>query len=82
MNVLLNCMVMIMKVEKISLTLEHYVDSDYSCEHSKLEIQTQDIRGCRRKYVVRGIEAEALFSIVRDIIKPKEDKKDEDRVAK
>ena len=62
-----------MKLEKISLGLLHETDRDYECKHSYLTIEVQ-YNDNKSKKIINGIEAEALFVLVKDIIS----KEDED----
>ena len=62
-----------MKLEKISLDLLHEVDKDYECKNSHLIIEVQ-WNNKKYKKNINGIEAESLFSLVKDII-DKEDEK-------
>lgn len=61
-----------MKLEKISLDLLHEVDKDYECKNSYLTIEVQ-WNDKKSKKVINGIEAESLFSLVKDILDKEEE---------
>lgn len=69
------------KTETINLELNHFVESDFKCEFSKLLI-TKTINNKREYIEITGIDAEALFNLVSDFIKPKEDKNETTRNTK
>lgn len=62
-----------MKLEKISLDLLHEVDKDFECKNSHLIIEVQ-WNNKKYKKNINGIEAELLFSLVKDIIDKEDDK--------
>ncbi|MGM9543569.1 MAG: hypothetical protein ACI3T9_01165 [Romboutsia timonensis] len=52
----------------IKLELNRYIDRDYECKHSVLTIYVGN--GMVQK---TGIEAEALFDMIKDLVDPGED---------
>lgn len=65
-----------MKVERIELLLNHYIDKDYECKCSQLMI-TKTINGETKVVIFSELDAEALFSLVNDITEKKKEVKDE-----
>lgn len=63
-----------MKVNNvIKLELSRYIDKDYECKHSVLTIHNDN-----SMIQKTGIEAEALFDIIKDLIDTSEDIKFEE----
>ena len=57
----------------ISLELTRFIDKDYECKHSVLTIKVDN-----NMVQKTGIEAEALFSMVKDLVDTGEELKFED----
>lgn len=58
-----------MKVtSEIKLELSRYIDKDYECKHSVLTIYVGNSMVQKK-----GIEAEALYDMVKDLVDPGED---------
>lgn len=65
-----------MKVERIELLLNHYIDKDFECKCSQLMI-TKTINGKTKVVMFSELDAEALFSLVNDITEKKKEVQDE-----
>ena len=70
-----------MEIRKIELELES-IPRDFECKYSKLTVKKMDEKGIWNVEVFEGMDAEALYGLVKDLLVKKEAQKDEDRVAK